>query len=100
MSSGVPAPAQSDASFTRALPWAFIAAVWLAWSVDVALAFLHEDCVGCLQLRIVLVLFVLPVMGLTVAVLRGWFAGHVPPTVYAVGGAIFALLLVALLALL
>ena len=83
----------------RILPWVFMGTIWVAWITALTTAFLHESCVGCTQLRILLVLFIAPVTLVSVAVLRGWFGGGVAGGVYMVGGALLALLLLALLAL-
>lgn len=99
MSSDLSAPRRPDTAANSVLPWVFLGAVWTVWIFDLVLAFLHEDCVGCLQLRIVLALLLIPVAGLSVAILRGWFAHNIPASVYLVGGALLALLLLALVAL-
>lgn len=99
MSSDLSAARRADPMASRVAPWAFLGIIWVAWSSDLVLAFLHDDCVGCVQLRIILVLLVIPVAWLSVAILRGWFAREIPVSVYLVGGALLALLLLGLLGL-
>lgn len=83
----------------RLAPGLFLLALWGVWLLDLRLAFTHEECIGCFELRILLVLIGIPVIATTIAVLRSWASGRIPASAYLVGGSFLALLLLALLAL-